>query len=98
MTERLALLAQLEAKPGMGERLAAVLGSARVLAAAEIGTVSRYAFRIGDTRFGIFDTFETDDAREDHLNGEIPATLSQVAADLLAAPPDIQPVEIIAVK
>jgi quinol monooxygenase YgiN len=98
MTERLALLAQLEAMPGMGERLAAVLGSARVLAVAEIGTVSWYAFRIGDTRFGIFDTFETDDAREDHLTGEIPAALSQVAADLLAAPPDIQPVEIIAVK
>jgi quinol monooxygenase YgiN len=97
MTVRLALLAQLEAKPGMGERLAAVLGSARALVAAEIGTVSWYAFRIGDTRFGIFDTFETDDAREDHLNGEIPAALSQVAL-LLAAPPDIQAVEIIAVK
>ncbi|HEY3087638.1 MAG TPA: antibiotic biosynthesis monooxygenase [Jatrophihabitantaceae bacterium] len=98
MTERLALLAQLEAKPGTGERLAAVLESARALAAAEIGTVSWYAFRISDTRFGIFDTFETDEGRQAHLDGEIPAALSQVAADLLAAPPDIQPVEIIAVK
>ena len=98
MTERLALLAQLEAKPATGDRLAAVLESARALAVAESGTVSWYAFRISDTRFGIFDTFETDDAREAHLKGEIPAALGQVADDLLATAPDIQPVEIIAVK
>lgn len=42
MTERLALLAQLEAKPGMGQRLAAVLESARALAPAETGTVGWY--------------------------------------------------------
>lgn len=98
MTERLALLAQLEAKPGTGERLAAVLESARALAEAETGTVSWYAFRISDTRFGIFDTFESDEGRQAHLSGEIPAALSGVAAELLAAAPDIQPVEIIAVK
>jgi quinol monooxygenase YgiN len=98
LTERLALLAQLEARPGAGERLAAVLESARALAAAETGTVSWYAFRISDTRFGIFDTFETDTACENHLDGEIPAALSRVAAELLAAAPDIRPVEIIAIK
>jgi hypothetical protein len=26
--------------------------------------VTRYAFKIGDTRYGIFGTFETDDARQ----------------------------------
>jgi quinol monooxygenase YgiN len=98
MTERLALLAQLEAKPGTGDRLGTVLESARALAVAETATVSWYAFRISDTRFGIFDTFETDEGREAHLNGEIPAALGQVADDLLAGAPDIQPVEIVAVK
>ena len=98
MTERLALLAQLEADPGAGSRLAAVLESARALAVAESGTVSWYAFRISETRFGIFDTFETDEGRQAHLNGEIPAALAQVADGLLAAAPDIQPVEIVAVK
>lgn len=98
MSERLALLAQLEAKPGTGERLGAVLESVRALAAAETGTVSWYAFRISDTRFGILDRFETDEGRQAHLDGEIPAALSQVAVDLLAAPLDIQPVEIIGVK
>jgi quinol monooxygenase YgiN len=96
MTERLALLAQLEAKPGKGEELAAFLESARAFALAETGTVSWYAFRMSDTRYGIFDTFRTDEALQDHLNGQIPAALSQVAAGLLATPPHIQPVEIIA--
>ena len=98
MTERLALLGQLEAKPGAGEQLAAVLESARALAAAETGTVSWYAFRISDTRFGIFDTFDTEEGRQAHLNGEIPAALGQVANELLATAPDIQPIDIIAVK
>ena len=98
MTERLALLAQLEAKSGAGDRLAAVLESARALAVGETGTVSWHAFRISDTRFGIFDTFEMDEGRAAHLNGEIPAALGQVADELLAAAPDIAPAEIIAVK
>ena len=98
MTERLALLAQVQAKPGNGEQLAAVLESARALAAAETGTVRWYAFRISETRFGIFDTFDTEEGRQAHLNGEIPAALSQVADDLLVAAPDIQLVDIIATK
>jgi hypothetical protein len=32
------------------------------------------------------------------LNGEIPAALGQVAPDLLASPPEIRTVDIIAVK
>jgi quinol monooxygenase YgiN len=98
MTERLALLARLEAKPGKGAEVAAFLEAGRALAEAETGTVSWYAFKISDTSYGIFDTFETDSARQDHLNGEIPAALAKVAPDLLAAPADISPVEIIAVK
>ncbi len=98
MIERLALLARLEAKPGKGEELAAFLEAGRALAAAEAGTVSWYAFKLSDTSYGIFDTFETDSARQDHLGGEIPAALAKVAANLLASPPDISPAEIIAVK
>ena len=46
-----------------------------------------YAFKISDTSYGIFDTFETDDARDAHLGGQIPQALGQVAPDLLAARP-----------
>jgi len=60
--------------------------------------VTWYAFKLSETSYGIFDTFETEDARQAHLNGEIPAALGQVAEDLLAAAPEIRPVDLIAVK
>jgi quinol monooxygenase YgiN len=98
MTVTMGLLAQLEAKPGKGDELASFLEAGRALAVAEEGTVTWYAFKISDTRYGIFDTFETEDARQAHLGGEIPAALGTVAEDLLAADPDIRTVEMIAVK
>ena len=93
---KLGVLALLEAQPGKGEALAAFLEAGRALAAAEEGTATWYAFRIGDTTFGIFDTFETEDARQAHLGGEIPRALGEVASDLLADEPDIRTVDVIA--
>jgi quinol monooxygenase YgiN len=98
MSVRLGILLQLEAAPGKGDELAAFLQAGRELAAAEEGTVTWYAFKISDTSYGVFDTFETDDARQDHLNGEIARALGQVAPDLLAREPEIRLVDVIAVK
>lgn len=92
------LLALLEAKPGKGGELAAFLEQGRALAAAESGTVTWYAFKLSDTTYGIFDTFNDEDGRQAHLNGPIPAALGEVAADLLAKDPDIRMTDIIAVK
>jgi quinol monooxygenase YgiN len=97
MTVRLGLLALLEAKPGKGSDLAAFLETGRAIAAAETGTVTWYAFKLSDTSYGIFDTFETEEARQAHLAGQIPQALSQVGPDLLAKDPDIRTVEVIAV-
>ena len=66
--------------------------------AQEVGTVNWYAFRLDDTTYGIFDTFESEAGREAHLTGEIAQGLGQVAADLLAGDPDIRMVEIVAAK
>ena len=96
MTVRFGLLALIEAQPGKGDDLRAFLEEGRAIAAAEIGTVTWYAFKISDTSYGIFDTFETEDARQAHLDGEIPRALGRVAEDLLADPPDIRMVEVIA--
>jgi quinol monooxygenase YgiN len=98
MTVTLGILALLEAKAGKGDELAAFLKAGRDLAVAEEGTVTWYAFKISDTSYGIFDTFATGDARTAHINGQIPAALAQVSADLLARAPDIQPVSLLAVK
>lgn len=98
MTVRLGILALLEAKPGKGDDLGAFLESGRAIALAEEGTVTWYAFKISDTSYGIFDTFETDEALQAHLGGRIPQALGQVGPDLLARDPDIRTVEIVAVK
>jgi hypothetical protein len=83
---------------GRGDDLGRFLESGRALAVAEEGTVTWYAFKISDTSYGIFDTFETEDGRLAHVNGEIPNALAEVSADLLATDPDIRPIDIVAVK
>jgi hypothetical protein len=98
MTATPGMLALLEATAGKGEQLAAFLTAGRELAVAEQGTVTWYAFKISDTSYGIFDTFAAGAARTAHINGQIPAALTQVSADLPAREPDIQPVSVLAVK
>jgi quinol monooxygenase YgiN len=92
------LLAIVSAKPGKGDELGAFLKQGRELAAQEEGTVNWYAFRIDDTTYGIFDTFESEEARQAHVNGQIPAALQDVAPDLLAEAADIKPIDVLAVK
>jgi quinol monooxygenase YgiN len=98
MTVDRGLLVILEAKPGKEEALAAMLTEAQPLAAAEPGTVTWYAFKLGPSTFGIFDTFADEDGRQAHLSGPIATALGQVGPDLLAKDPDIQQPEILAVK
>jgi quinol monooxygenase YgiN len=98
MSPRFGVLALLEAKPGKGEDLGKFLEGGRDLAAAEPGTVTWYAFKITDTKYGIFDTFDDDAGRQAHLGGQIPAALSQVADELLATAPDIRTIDLLAVK
>jgi quinol monooxygenase YgiN len=98
MTLTHGILALLEARPGKGDELATFLESGWAIAEAEQGTVTWYAFKISESTYGIFDTFESEEARQAHLGGEIPKALGQVAGDLLALDPDIRTLDILAVK
>lgn len=82
--EKFALLARVEAKPGKEAVVAEFLKSALPLAEAEPGTVRWYALKINENTFGIFDSFETEDGRSAHLQGQIAAALMANAAELLA--------------
>ncbi|MGH3431067.1 MAG: putative quinol monooxygenase [Mycobacteriales bacterium] len=98
MTVKFGLLALLEAKPDKGADLAAFLVAGRELAVQEEGPVTWYAFKLSDTTYGIFDTFETVEARQAHIDGEIPKALAAAGPDLLATDPDIRPIDILAAK
>ncbi len=91
-------LATVVAKPGKERELAEFLASALPMAQAEPGTETWYAFRVDDRTYGIFDTFGTEDARQAHLGGPIAAALMAKADELLAEPPSIEPVDLLAAK
>lgn len=92
------LLVTLTAQAGKQDQVAAILSNALNAAAREPGTLTWYAYRITDTKFGIFDTFQDETAREAHLNGEIAKVLGQVSAELLEGGPQIQPLSVVASK
>jgi len=96
--EKFALLARVEAKPGKENDVLAFLKSALPLAQAEPGTVRWYALQLGPSTFGIFDTFETEEGRQAHLDGKIAEALMANASTLLAKDPIIEKVELLAIK
>jgi len=61
-------------------------------------TVVWYAFQSGPQSFGIFDAFADDAGRTAHLQGRIAAALMGRADELLASPPDIRKVDVLASK
>jgi quinol monooxygenase YgiN len=93
-----ALYAHLEAKPGKEAELEALLKGAQPMTANEPGTVTWYAFTEAPGHYGIFDTFETEEAREAHLNGPIAKALIDNAEKLLSKPPAIHKIEVLASK
>jgi quinol monooxygenase YgiN len=95
---KVALLARLVAKPGKDEEVAAFLSSALPLAQAEDATIVWFALRFSKSEFGIFDAFPDDAGRKAHLNGPIAAALMAKAAELLAQPPKIEQVDLLAAK
>lgn len=95
---KVALLVRLEAKPGKEETVAKFLEGALPLAQEEARTPVWFALRIGPSTFGIFDAFADDSARQAHLAGKIAAALMAKASELLASPPQIEMVDLLAVK
>ena len=96
--EKFAILARVEAKPGKEKEVFELLQSVLPLIEWEPGTIRWYALQIGPSTFGIFDTFETEQGREAHLNGPIAAALMANASSLLAQDPILEKVDLLAIK
>jgi quinol monooxygenase YgiN len=95
---KVGLLVRLVAKAGKEEEVSTFLASALPLAQAEAGTVVWFAIRLSKNEFGIFDAFPDEAGRKAHLNGSIAAALMAKAGELLAEPPKIEQVDVLAAK
>jgi quinol monooxygenase YgiN len=96
--DKFAILALLEARPGKEQEVEEFLKSAQPLAEQEPATTSWYAVKLGPGRFGIFDTFPTEEGRTAHVTGPIAKALFARAEELFAAPPQVEMLEILALK
>jgi quinol monooxygenase YgiN len=91
------LIVRLEAKSGKEDALEGFLRDALALAEDE-QTIAWFALRSGPSSFAIVDAFPDDGGRQEHLNGPIAAALIGRADELLAAPPEIAHVDVLAAK
>lgn len=96
--KKLGLLATLKAKSGKEAEVESFIKGAVDLAQQENKTLTWYSFKINSSTFGIFDTFENEEGREDHLNGDIAKALMENADRLLSEAPQIQKIEILSSK
>lgn len=95
---KLALYVPLQAKPGKEAEVAEFLRSALPLVQAEIGTLTWYAIEEAPDRFAIFDTFDSEQDRQAHLDGKVGAALMARAEELFAEPPQIHKLSLLASK
>lgn len=95
---KVALFVRLEAKPGKEKEVETFLRGGLPIVQEEPATTTWYAIRLGPSTFGIFDTFPDEGGRQAHLSGRVAAALMAKASDLLAKPPVIEKVDILAAK
>jgi len=95
---KLALLVRLQAKKGKEAEVEKFLSDALSLAEKEPSTNTWYAFRMGPSTYGIFDTFPDDEGRQAHLEGKVAKALQEKASELFSQPPTIEKLDILATK
>ena len=92
------LIVRLEARAGKEDAVAEFLQSAVPLVEGEPQTIAWFAVRLGPSSFAIVDVFPDEAARQAHLAGAVATALGQRAAELLAGPPLIEELDVLAAK
>lgn len=95
---KLGLYVRLEAKPGKEQDVEAFLKQGGTMVLDEPQTIAWFAIKMGPSTFGIFDAFEDEAGRQAHLTGKIAEALMAKASELLAQPPKIEKMDLIASK
>ncbi len=94
----LGLFVRLEAKPGKEKEVAAFLKQGLDLANQEATTPLWFALKLGPSTFAVFDAFQDETGRQNHLNGAIAKALMAQAPTLLASPPAIEKLDVLGAK
>jgi quinol monooxygenase YgiN len=95
---KVALFVRLEAKPGKEKDVESFLRAGLALVVEEPATTAWFGIRMGPSTFGIFDAFPDEAGRQAHLTGRVAAALMAKASELLAKPPSIEKVDVLAAK
>jgi quinol monooxygenase YgiN len=93
-----ALFVRLEAKPGKEADVDKFLRGGLAIVEQEPATTAWFAVRFGPSTFGIFDAFPDEAGRQAHLSGRVAAALMANASELLAKPPSIEKLDVLADK
>jgi quinol monooxygenase YgiN len=93
-----ALFVRLEAKPGKEQAVADFLASGLEMTNRETTTPIWFALKLSPTTFGVFDAFASEEDRQAHLHGNMANVLMSRAAEMLATPPSIEPIDVLAMK
>ncbi|HEV8190355.1 MAG TPA: antibiotic biosynthesis monooxygenase [Ktedonobacterales bacterium] len=92
------LFVRIEAKPGKEAEVESFLRGGLPVVEAEPATTVWFAIRLGPSTFAIFDAFPDEAGRQAHLTGRLAAALVAQASELLAQPPSIEQVDVLAAK
>jgi quinol monooxygenase YgiN len=95
---KFALFVRLEAKPGKEAEVESFLKGGLNIVQDEPATTAWFAIRLGPSTFGIFDAFPDEAGRQAHLSGRVAQALMAKASELLASPPVIEKVGVLAAK
>ena len=93
-----ALFVRLESKPEKEAEVEDFLRRGLAIVTEEPATIAWFAIRLWPSTFGIFDAFPDEAGRQAHLSGRVAAALMAKAFEMLAQPPVIEKVEVLAAK
>lgn len=93
-----ALYVRLKAKPGKEAEVEAFLKGGLALVEREPATTAWFALKMDASTYGIFDAFPDEAGREAHLTGAVAKALFARVDELLAEPPTVHKIDLLAAK
>ena len=93
-----ALVVRLEARPGKEQAVADFLADGLEMTNREASTPIWFALKLSPTTFGVFDAFASEEDRQAHLHGSMAGALMARVDEMLAIPPSVEPIDVLAMK